>query len=658
VVRGSCFVVRFLFLLIAFLLTFTGTAQRRGPDLILITLDTVRADRIGTYGYKAAATPNLDRLASEGVRFDDATAHAPLTAPSHASILTGLYPSRLGVRDNAAAPLPDSAMTLAETLRDAGFRTGAFVGAFVLDRAYGFSQGFETFDADFGRFESGLKQQAQRSARAVVERAIHWLEQTPASQRVFLWVHLYDPHTPYAPPPQYLRRFARSPYDGEIAYVDTWLGRLFEALRTTDRYDGSVVSVIADHGESLGEHGEDEHGFFIYDAVLRIPWILKLPAAKSPVVVREQTRAVDLVPTVLDLLGVRAPEELDGESLVPVIEGKARATVPASYAESLYPRLHFGWSELRAVRDGEWKFIDAPRPELYALRADWREQRNIAPERERLVAGLRAELARIRRNEVDAPGVQPDAETLERLRSLGYVGLTAPATGRGEDPKDHVDDFRVFRRSIDAAIDHLRARRPKAAIAALKSALAINPKAFDLHLFLGDAYLQAGDTESALGEYAAAAVLYPNAAAPHLSSARALLTAGRADAALKKVEDAARVEPLSHEVPLARGLVYRAKGDLTRAQAELTRAVELNGRDPRARAPLADVSLRNGDLKTAKEQFEVLKEMEYQPARSEFGLGRVAELEGRKADAIRHYSAALKLDRSLNDAREGLERLR
>ena len=646
-------------LLLPLLLTLTGAAsQRRVPDLILITLDTVRADRIGAYGYKSAATPNLDRLAAEGVRFTDATAHAPLTGPSHASILTGLYPSRLGVRDNAAAPLPDSAVTLTETLRDAGFRTGAFVGAFVLDRAYGFAQGFEAFDADFGRFDSGLKQQAQRRAGAVVDNAVRWLQRVPTGDRVFLWVHLYDAHTPYTPPSRYLRRFASSPYDGEIAYVDSAVGRLLEALRASGRYDNSAISVISDHGESLGEHGEDEHGFFLYDAVLRIPWILKLPFAKSPVVIREQTRAVDLVPTVLDVIGVRAPADLDGESLLPVIRAKARATVPASYAETFYPRLHFGWSELRAVRDGEWKFIEAPRPELYALKTDIREQRNVANERERLVTGLRAELGRMRRNEADAPAVQPDAETLERLRSLGYVGLTSASAGSGEDPKDHIDEFRGFRRSTDAAIDHLRARRPKTAIAALKKALAINPKAFDLHLFLGDAYLQTGDTELALGEYAAAAVLYPAAAASHLSSARALLAAGRADEALKRVEDAARVEPLSHEVALARGLVYRAKDDLARAQAELARAVELNGRDPRARAPLADVSLRNGDLKTARQQFEALKEMKYQPARSEFGLGRVAELEGRKADAIRHYQAALKLDPSLEDAREGLQRLR
>jgi arylsulfatase A-like enzyme/Tfp pilus assembly protein PilF len=642
---------------VALLIVTAGAAQRRAPDLILITLDTVRADRIGAYGHKPAATPNLDRLAAEGVRFDDATAHAPLTGPSHASIVTGVYPSRLGVRDNAAAPLPDRAVTLAEMLEGAGFRTGAFIGSFVLDRAYGFAQGFDEFDADVGRFESGLKQQAQRRASEVVDAAIRWIPRVPAGERMFLWVHFYDAHTPYAPPAPYAARFAKAPYDGEIAYVDASIGRLLEALRTSGRLDNAVVTAIGDHGESLGEHGEDEHGFFLYDAVLRIPWILRAPGV-APAVVREQVRAVDLVPTMMELLGVRAPGDLDGESVVPVIGGTPRRNVPLSYAESFFPRLHFGWSELRAVRDGEWKYIDAPRPELYAVNTDPREQRNVASERERLTEGLRAEVARITKGESDTPTVQPDAETLERLRSLGYVGLTSSAPGtRGDDPKDRIDDFRSFRRLTNSAIGHLRERRPSQAIAALKKALAIHPEAFDLHLFLGDAYQQAGDTESALGEYAAAAVLYPGAAAPHLSSARVLLAAKRPDEALKRLEDAARIEPGSHEVPLARGLAYRAKGDLARAQAEFARAVELNGRDPRARAQLADVSLRNGDVATAKREFDALKAMLYQPARTELGLGRVAEMEGRRTDARRHYEAALKLDSKLDDAREGLRRV-
>ncbi|HEV3484323.1 MAG TPA: sulfatase-like hydrolase/transferase, partial [Vicinamibacterales bacterium] len=616
-----------LFFLLAWL-TLTATAQRRPSDLILITLDTVRADRLGAYGYKSASTPHLDRLAAEGVRFDDATVHAPLTAPSHASLLTGMYPHRVGVRDNGAAPLPDGVTTIAEVLRSGGYRTGAFIGSFVLDRAYGFAQGFETFDADFGRYDSGLQQQAQRRAGDVVDAAVAWLERIPASERVLLWVHLYDAHTPYTPPAQYRARFAKSPYDGEIAYVDTSVGRLLDTLRRTGRYDQSVVTAIADHGESLGEHGEAEHGFFVYDAVLRVPWILRAPGV-APRVVREQTRAVDLVPTVLELLNVRVPAGFDGESLVGVVSGTPRQAVPVSYAESLFPRLHFGWSELRAVRDGEWKFIEAPRPELYALKTDPRERQNVAVERERLARGLRAEVARFQKQERDAPSAQPDAETLERLRSLGYVGLTSTAPGaRGDDPKDRVDDFQSFRRLTSTAIDHLRARRPQVAIAALKKAIAIHPRAFDLHLFLGDAYQQAGEIESALGEYAAAAVLYPGVAAPHLASARALVAARRPDEALNRLDEAARIEPGSHEVPLVRGLAYRAKGDLARAQGEFARSVELNGRDPRARAQLADVSLRNADLATAKREFEALKAVQYQPARTELGLGRVAEMEG------------------------------
>src|SRR6185295_3326573 len=251
-------------------------AQAPPPNVLLITLDTVRADRIGAYGYANAATPALDRLAREGIRFADATTQAPLTAPAHAALLTGLYPARIGVRDNATTPVPDAVTTAAEAFKSRGYRTGGFVGAFILTAPYGFAQGFDTFDADFPGFSDALKLQVQRRGDAVVDRALQWLEGA-AAQPFFGWVHLYDAHAPYDAPAPFGARFKTSPYDGEIAYVDACVGRLITALERTGRLDRTIVAVVADHGESLGEHGEQEHGMFLYEAALRIPWIMRLP---------------------------------------------------------------------------------------------------------------------------------------------------------------------------------------------------------------------------------------------------------------------------------------------------------------------------------------------------------------------------------------------
>jgi len=247
-------------------------AQPQRANLLLITLDTVRADHLGSYGDKAAATPVLDRLAREGVRFADATTHAPITGPAHAGILTGLYPARFGIRDNAATPLPPDAMTLAEVLKGAGYRTGGFIGAFILDRAYGFDQGFELFDSEFAGFDPRARLNAERPAAAVVERTIAWLKTLSPGQPFFAWVHLYDAHTPYTPPPPFDKAFRARPYDGEIAGVDRAIGSVIAALEERGLLDRTLIVAIGDHGEGLGEHGEDAHGVFLYDSVLRIPW--------------------------------------------------------------------------------------------------------------------------------------------------------------------------------------------------------------------------------------------------------------------------------------------------------------------------------------------------------------------------------------------------
>jgi len=631
------------------------------PNVLLITIDTVRADRIGAYGYAKAATPVMDRLAREGVRFADATTQAPLTGPAHAALLTGLYPARIGVRDNATTPVPDSVTTAAELFKAGGYRTGGFVGAFILTAPYGFAQGFDTFDADFPGFSDGLKLQAQRRGDAVVDAAVKWLD-GGSTQPFFGWVHLYDAHAPYDAPAPFAARFKSSPYDGEIAYVDACIGRLVVALGQSGRLDRTLIAVVADHGESLGEHGEAEHGMFLYESVLHIPWIMRLPGrARAGTIVSGQVRTIDVLPTLTAIAGVPMPR-VDGESVAALIEGKTRRDTPTSFAETYYPKWHYGWSELKSVRDDRWKFIDAPKQELYDLRADPAERRNVSPDRSTLAAGMSRELGKIDGGfgaaaNTEAP--KPDADTLARLRSLGYVGMTASSTTghRGPDPKDMIATAETFRVGISRAMDALANDRPATAIEQLKRLLAVDERSYEVHLFLGDAYTATRQFDNALAEYAAARLMNPRNAAPLLSSARTYLAQGDTARALQQAELADGIEPGSGDISVVRGQIHERAGRTTEAIADYTAAVRANGSDPQARARLASLAMRTRQFDIARPQFETLLRMGYRPSRMHFGLAQIAEATGDPQRAIVEYREAIRLEPSFADAKTALARL-
>ncbi len=632
------------------------------PNVLLITLDTVRADHLGAYGDKDAQTPALDRLAREGVRFADAFTHAPLTGPAHAGILTGVYPARFGIRDNAATPLPPDAPTLASTLKKAGYRTGAFIAAFILDRAYGFDHGFDEFDSRFDRFEAGDKLKAERTAGQVLQPALAWLSALPADQPFFAWVHLYDAHAPYSPPEPYRTRFRSHPYDGEVAYVDSAVGRLLAVLERKGVLDRTLIVAIGDHGESLGEHGEQEHGVFLYDSVLRIPLIMRLPArAHAGLVATDQVRAVDLMPTVLEVLAVPVPPHLDGRSLTPVIAGKHAANPPPAYAESDYPLLHFGWSALESLRVPEWKYISAPRAELYDLRRDPSERANVIDRQANVASRLGSDLQQIAStfgSAAKATRAMPDPDTLARLRSLGYVGFAGgtPAGG-GPDPKDMIGRLETFRRLLTDATEALRRRQPAVAVEKLKQALAINERGYDVHLALGDAYAEQHDYEHAAGEYEAASLLNPTSADPLLAAANALGAAGQIAQAARKIDQAAAIEPRSSEVASARGVLAERQGLFAEALQNFREATARNPSDPRARSHLATVALQLKQFDLAHEQLTVLLRTGFEPARTHYRLGIVAESRGDRVTAAREYKQALALAPQMSDARQALARV-
>lgn len=532
-------------------------------SVILISVDTLRADRLPIYGYAKGSTPHLDELAKEGVVFEDVTSHYPLTLPAHAALLTGLIPPHNGVRSNTGFSLSPSHPTLATRLRRAGWKTGGAVSSFVLSRQSGIGRGFDFYEDDVGGPAPEAFNAAQRDG-AITEDALgQWLERQKRA-RVFAFLHLYEPHSPYAPPARYAR--LPDPYDGEVAYTDELIGRFFDRLRALGRYDGSLIVVTADHGESLGEHGEDEHGIFLYSATLHVPLIVKLPGGR-----RGGTRVggavaqTDIAATILDLVG-QPTTGLDGRSLRPAFEGHKLAERPV-YSESLYPRYTLGWSELRAVTTDEYRYVRAPRPELFDRAQDPREARNLAPRQPDRVHALDAWIVKTTKDEpVPRPGQVP-AQTAERLRSLGYLATSGSAVGASglPDPKDRIAVYP----KLKAAIDAYRDREWAKAIPQLRELIGENPHMMDLREMLAQSLLQSGQPQEGVAVLEDALKDDPDRPAAHLALVRLALIRGDFKEAVRHAEPAAGHQPgggaeliatmLARHGELARALDYARK---------------------------------------------------------------------------------------------------
>ncbi len=628
------------------------------PNVLLVTIDTLRADRVGAWGYAAARTPVLDRLAAGGARFADVTAHAPLTYPAHASILTGRYPAAMGVRLNGMDPLPDSVVTIADRFKGAGYRTGAVVASVILSRAAGLDQGFDDYDDDVpvGAGATVALADLQRPATKVTDAAAAWLGRQGA-QPWLLWVHYYDPHLPYAAPAKYRALAPNRPYDAEIAYVDAELGRL---LSHVDLAKTTVV-VTADHGEALGDHGEPDHGFFIYDATLHVPLIVA-GAGSQKRIVSDQVRSIDVAPTIAALAGLPAwPAPVDGESFVPLIQGKPRTETPVSLAESFYPHLHFGWAELRSARVGEFKYIAAPEPELYDLRTDPGETKNVIGARQAVAGRLSEEVTKIVKGftpRSDTPRAQPDAATVQRLQALGYVGSLAPApAGTGDDPKRHIADYVAYRDGFNRALSLLGKGSAAEAATALKQLLRANVRSFEAHLYLGNAYAAMNNTDAALGEYDAASQLNPELATPHIEACKVLTTLSRYPDAIDRCRKGLALEPDSSYGLYTLGVVYSRAGDWKNAADVFARAVALAPSEPRAHAGLAQASLRLDDMATAARHFQAMIDLSFQVPAAQFNLGVMAARRGDRAEAARRYRLALAADPSFAPARDALNKL-
>lgn len=418
-------------------------------NVLLVTLDTTRADRVGCYGYKKAKTPNLDFLAANGVMFSNAYCQVPLTLPSHCSLLTGTYPLYNQVHNNGFYYLDHSHLTLAEVLREEGFKTAAFVSSFTVDSRFGIDQGFDSYDDTFDADEILKNFRSEKRAEKVFTSFSHWLDRN-FDQKFFCWVHFFDPHVPYDPPSPFKEEFPERPYDGEIAYMDYYIGRIVDKLKKKNIFDKTFIILAGDHGEAFGEKDEIDHGYFIYDATLRIPLILYFPKRlPSNKVVESRARLIDITPTVLEMLTIPVAKEIQGVSLVPYIEGRKKESL-SSYIETYFPQENYGCSALIGLIAGDWKYIRAPKPELYNLKLDPQEEKNVFYLRKKVASAMKKELERIIHEfsaKKEARRKKLTSQEREKLRSLGYVDSGFPK-GRKEsilpDPKDKIAEYRLF----------------------------------------------------------------------------------------------------------------------------------------------------------------------------------------------------------------------
>ncbi len=438
-------------------------ARQPEVNILLVTMDTLRADYLGCYGRRSIATPNMDALARRGVRFEQAIAQVPLTAPSHASILTGTYPQVHKIRDMGGFVLDEKVPTLATILSQAGFETAAFVGSAVLNRHYGLNRGFSTYSDAMNAGPESKKLPgvvAEVRGDVVTGRALAWLDKN-ASKTFFLWVHYYDPHFPYDPPEPYRGRYPKDPYGGEVAFADGEVGKLLESLKAHNLQERTLVVFLADHGESLGEHGEYTHGVFLYDSTVHIPLIIAGPRVPEGQSVRPQVRSIDVLPTVAQYLGLPAGTLVQGSSLLPaLLEGKPPQTGPC-YMETLYPKTQMAWSELRALRTDDWKLVVAPKTELYRYSDDKGEAKNVAGQFPADADALKKRLLEITRTMDSSSNIKPKFVSDERqreLNALGYVGAgRRPLTidMSGPDPKDRIAILEGLERA-STAMNHDR----------------------------------------------------------------------------------------------------------------------------------------------------------------------------------------------------------
>jgi len=628
----------------------------RDANILLITLDTTRADHLSCYGtpagtaltdrrYQGAKTPHLDALAARGVRFAHATAQVPLTLPSHACIMTGAYPTVHGLRDMGGFTLTKNHPTIASIAQSAGFQTAAFVGSRVLSKHFGISNGFTTYDDDMsGKTAAGMPGVfPERRASVVTDHALEWLKQN-GQKKFFLWAHYYDPHAPYDPPEPYRRSYSKDLYSGEIAYMDEHVGRLLDWIDQAGLSSRTLIVVTADHGESLGEHGEMTHGVFLYDSTLHVPLIMAGPGVPAHKVIDDQVRSIDIMPTVLEFLNLPPGAEAQGVSLWPLIRKGRRVRSNYAYLETLYPRTFMGWSELRAMRTDTWKLIIAPHPELYNLQRDPQEITNLiskypadADELQKKVwevAGEGAKQEKIMSSPVDA-------QTREELESLGYVSAGTPREIQlgtsAPDPKDRVAVLKILAQVEDL----LNAKKYPAAAQLMARGLKLDPPNPLSHIYLALAFERMGQYERAVGVYEEAIKMKLGTDQIYSRLGKDELRLNHLDQALSAMSRGAEINPTDLDNLRNLGTAYLQLNRVEDAEKTFKAIIAQNDKYAAAYNGLGLVAIKRGDAQNALRYFN--KAMETGPDEIEplLNLGLLYQQSGDRELAIHYFELFL-----------------
>jgi len=636
------------------------------PNILLVTIDTFRADRLG-----AGVAPALDTLAAAGVRFTNARSAVPLTLPSHTTILTGLLPTEHGVRENGRDVLDARHRTIASALKGAGYQTAAFVGAFVLDRRFGLSQGFDEYDDRIPRDPNATERlEAERPASAVVDRALAWLGEHAApgtghQARFFVWIHLYDPHAPYNPPPEFRGR-TKSAYDDEVAYADSQIARVFDSLRAKGLDKRTFIVVAGDHGEGLGDHGERTHGMLLYDSTLRVPLVVASPGA-APATRGEAVSLVDIAPTVLSAAGVATPNDMKGHDLLqppspgPDLRPRASTSVPDLYAETEYPRVA-GWSPLQALTDGRWMAIrGGASTELYDVQADPQELHDVSASQTATAAAMTTRIEAIRASGGARASGTVSPETAERLRSLGYVASSGqPAsTSSAPNPAAHIDAWNAFEDAL-ALLNARSAGRGAGApgennaLPALETLARANRDAPVFQSTYARALKERGRLNDALAVYRDAAHRWPTDAAVLHDYAVAAREARQLDEAARADEAAAAIAPDSAMAHNGLGLIAADEGRQADAAREFDRAAALDPNNASYWANLGNAKRGLGDAAGADQAYRRALDVDAREADAANGLGVLLVEAKRPGEAVAWFERALAAAPDLVEARLNL----
>jgi|SRR5579862_1524248 len=614
-------------------------AVKPQPNVVFITIDTLRADHLGCYGYKEIHTPNIDALAAHSVRFERAYTPVPVTLPSHTAIFTGTYPTYSGMHDFSGNKLSPKQPTLASVLKEQGYVTGAVVASAVLDSRFGLNHGFDFYydHFDFNRLQESNLEDMERPGNVVADVALDWLGKNSRS-KFFLWMHLYDPHYPYHPPAPYSEQYKDHLYDGEIAFADAQVGRLIAFLKAKDLYQNTLIVLTGDHGESLGEHGEKTHGFFIYNATLHVPVIIHLPGAMTGQVAPELVSLTDLMPTVLQVLKIDVPSDVQGRSLASLLSTKKDRDSRNLYAETFLPRLHFNWSELRSVETEKYQFIEAPKPELYDLASDPGETRNLYADKKAVAAELQARLdVLIHQYSADqelAEKTGLDPALMERLKSLGYAGFSGGSNSTTHDtslpdPKDRIAVYEL----ISDAIAESQHGEYQDSTDKLVAALKTEPGNVPVHYLLGLNYYRLREFPKAVEEFQRVLQLSPDYELATFQLGLAYARTGDFDNAIQMLKRALELDGTNFSAAFNLGAAYSRKGMAPEAAAAFRQSITIYPEYAQGHRALGEMLLYQGQVDESLTELHRAEELDPRDPSTHAVLAKALAAKGLNAEA-------------------------